>query len=243
MTRRRACGLGRLLALLLCVAEGAFASPHPSPPSPDKPSFGPWAAGERRAVRRQGEPGLSRAAHPMVGDPAKVPATGPAAPPPRRDDDVPETADVAPNRVGSALQAHPLSLAALVYAELLTELDGPRCQHLPTCSRFASQALASHGAPGLLMGLDRLIQDHLSSAVRRLPEIPFGGQMRLYDPVANYEPWRVSLASPVPPRVAEEPWAPPAPPPETPAPRAPRESGPETAASDSRAPERPAPGP
>jgi hypothetical protein len=156
----------------------------------DKPQFGPFDGGAKRDVARQGTKGKTRKAHPAVGDAAKVPGEGPSPPPLRIDPDIPELALEKPNAIGGGLSSNPLYLASLVYSNILTKIDGPRCTHLPTCSRFASQAVAKHGALGLLMGLDRIIQPNESSAVRRLPEVEGYGVMRVFDPVDNYEFWK-----------------------------------------------------
>ena len=146
----------------------------------------------------------------MVGESAKVPGEGAPPPPLRLDPDVAETALVKPNVVGSGLSSNPLYLAALVYANVITRLDGPRCQHLPTCSRFASQAVARDGAVGILMGLDRLIQPGESSAVRRLPEVEGYGGVRFFDPLENYEWWHPERFTGLPQPAPEEPLAMPA---------------------------------
>lgn len=151
-------------------------------------AFAPFDAGDKRAVTRGGVKGKARPAHPHVGDGDKVPGEGPPPPPLRLDPDIPELAIEKPNAV-TGLSANPLFLASLVYANLLTKLDGPRCGHLPTCSRFASQAVGRHGALGVLMGLDRLQQPNDSSAIRKLPEIEGFGAVRGFDPVENYEFW------------------------------------------------------
>lgn len=175
-----------------------------------KAAFGPWDAGDKRPVKRQGKAGKTRLSHPVLGDPAKVPASGPPAPDLRQDPDVPETALGTVNVVGGGLSANPLFLAALVYSNFLTKMDGPRCQHYPTCSRFANQAVARHGVLGIVLGVDRLIQDDHSSTARRLPEIDTGGSMRLYDPLENYEFWLKERITAFPPAVPEEPLALPA---------------------------------
>lgn len=159
-------------------------------PKLKKQPFGPWSAGEKRAVVRQGDAGLDRSAHPVLGNVAKVPGDGPPPPPIRPDPDVPEKALVGVNDIGGVgLSSNPLYLPYLWYSRLFTKLDGPRCAHLPTCSRFAAQAVAKHGAVGLLMGLDRIIQPPESSAVRTLPQVEGWGVVRHLDPMSNYEFW------------------------------------------------------
>lgn len=170
-------------------------------------SFGPWDGGAPREVKRGGVAQRPRVAHPMVGDAAKVPASGPPAPPLRADIDLPELALDVGNRVGGALSANPLYLASLFYAGFLTKVDGPRCQHYPTCSRFANQAVARHGIVGVLLGLERVITDENSSSLRRLPELELPGetQPRYYDPVDNYEFWLPGRITAFPPQLDEVP--------------------------------------
>lgn len=153
-------------------------------------AFAPFDGGAKRDVVRQGQKGKKRAAHPMVGDAAKVPGEGPPPPPLRVSPDVPESALLAPNTVGVGLSSSPLLLASLGYQHIFTKLDGPRCAHLPTCSRFGAQAVARHGALGIVMTLDRLIQPNDSSALRHLPEVEGYGMVRVFDPVDDYELWR-----------------------------------------------------
>jgi hypothetical protein len=167
-------------------------------------AFAPFDAGGKRDVTRQGTKGRARAAHPNVGDAAKVPGEGPPPPPLRLDPDIPESAIDKPNTV-TGLSANPLYLASLVYSNLLTKLDGPRCGHLPTCSRFASQAVGRHGALGIVMGLDRLQQPNESSSIRKLPEIEGFGGVRGFDPVDNYEFWKSERFTGFPPPTKEEP--------------------------------------
>ncbi len=168
-------------------------------------AFGPWDAGNKRAVTRQGREGRKRSAHMFVGDPAKVPGEGPAAPPLRRDVDVPETALEHPNRIGPSLSSNPLWLASLFYSNFLTRVDGPRCHHYPTCSRFASQAVAKHKLMGLFLGLDRILQPPVSSALRGLPTVNTSGQSRSFDPLENYEFWKTEQFTGFPPLVDEQP--------------------------------------
>jgi hypothetical protein len=191
--------------------------------------FGPFDAGDARPVSRQGTKGKARKAFPAVGDSAKVPGEGPPPPSLRLDPDIPEgaldkTNAGGPNAIpGSGLSSSPLYLASLTYANLITKIDGPRCQHLPTCSRFGSQAVAKDGVLGILMTLDRVIQPTESSPLRRLPEVDGFGGVRGYDPIENYEFWHTERFTGLPPKTPEEPLALPSLPmaavsPETPAP-------------------------
>jgi hypothetical protein len=191
---------------LLVVLAVLCASTANADPKVKKP-FGPFDAGDKRAVVRQGTKGKARALHPAVGDGAKVPGEGPPPPPLHFDPDIPEGAldKQKVNALGGDLSSNPLWLPALAYQNVITRIDGPRCSHLPTCSRFASQAVARHGALGILMGLDRVIQPNESSAVRRLPEVEGWGGVRVYDPVDNYEFWRTERFTGFPPPTPEVP--------------------------------------
>jgi hypothetical protein len=216
-SRALSCGLAAVVAVCLLGAEARAQSARGAKAEQSKESaearrkraaaaFTPFDAGATRAVARQGTKGKPRPAHPHVGDADKVPGEGPPPPPLRMDPDIPETAVDKPNAV-TGLSANPLYLAALVYSNVLTKLDGPRCGHLPTCSRFASQAVARHGAVGILMGLERLQQPSESSAIRKLPEIEGYGGVRGFDPVENYEFWKNERFTGFPPPTKEEPLA------------------------------------
>jgi hypothetical protein len=163
-------------------------------------AFGPWDAGASRDIERQGRKGKARAAHPMVGEQAKVPASGPPPPPLRRDVDIGEHEILGnPNARARGLSANPLYLAAIFYRSFLTHVDGARCAHYPTCSRLANQAVAREGALGFLIGLDRLIQDDNSSVLRKLPLFDHFGTPRIFDPVTNYLWWRKDFGAFPPP--------------------------------------------
>ena len=170
-----------------------------------KKAFQPWDAGPAREVTRQGVTGRKRPAHPFVGDAAKVPGEGPPPPPLARDHDVPETALDQANRIGPSLSSNPLWLASLVYSNFLTRMDGPRCHHYPTCSRFGSQAVAKHKVMGLFLGLDRILQPPVSSAIRGLPTVYIHGGSRSFDPLENYEFWKPEAFTGFPPATEEEP--------------------------------------
>ncbi len=176
----------------------------------DKQPFGPFDAGAVRDVVRQGQKGKARHAHPAVGDAAKVPGEGPPPPPLRMDPDIPELAldkgpGRGPNVVGPGLSSSPLYLASLGYANLITKIDGPRCTHLPTCSRFGAQAVARHGLLGIVMTLDRVIAPSESTPIRRFPEVEGWGGTRVYDPITNYEFWHAERFTGLPPHADEQP--------------------------------------
>jgi hypothetical protein len=170
--------------------------------------FGPFDAGDARPVTRQGDKGRARRPHPVVGAVDQIPGAGPPPPPLRRDPYLPEDRGDGANSVnvvGAGLSSSPLFLASLFYSNFLTRTDGPRCQHLPTCSRFANQAVARYGVLGIPMGLDRLIQPSSSSALRLLPEVEWSGTTRFFDPLENYEFWHAERFTGFPLLVPEEP--------------------------------------
>ena len=201
---------GRFLfapALALLVWSTSVAAEVPAPATAHA-RFGPFDAGSVRPVTRQGEKGRARRPHPVTGAVDQIPGAGPPPPPLRRDAYLPEQESdgvKGANVVGGGLSSNPLYLASLFYSNFLTRTDGPRCQHLPTCSRFANQAVARHGVLGIPMGLDRLIQPTSSSALRMLPEVEWSGATRFFDPVENYEFWRTERFTGFPAPTPEEP--------------------------------------
>ncbi len=79
---------------------------------------------------------------------------------------------------------HSLSLAYLVWSRLLTAVDGPRCPHRPTCSRYASQAIGELGlVVGIVLTVDRLL--HEASPVVAWPFERRAGGLVLLDPVES----------------------------------------------------------
>ncbi len=73
------------------------------------------------------------------------------------------TASPRPEHVaaGASLAARPLLFLVRAYRLLLSPLLGPRCRYLPTCSEYALEALARHGAlRGSLLSLRRVLRCH-----------------------------------------------------------------------------------
>jgi putative component of membrane protein insertase Oxa1/YidC/SpoIIIJ protein YidD len=57
-----------------------------------------------------------------------------------------------------------------LYSRYITRIDGARCEHRPTCSRYALEAVREHGfVLGAFLSLDRLLRTNRSSTLRRLP--------------------------------------------------------------------------
>lgn len=73
------------------------------------------------------------------------------------------------------------------YSRTLTKVDGPRCTHRPTCSRYAFLAFKRHGyVVGSMLTIDRLIRGQRSSALRPLDLYKIEEGTRYYfDPVSN----------------------------------------------------------
>ncbi len=78
-----------------------------------------------------------------------------------------------------------MELAFAIYRDHITKVDGPRCEHRPTCSRYAIEAMRRHGfVVGALMGVDRLLRTGRSSSLRALPLLRvIDGQPYYSDPV------------------------------------------------------------
>jgi hypothetical protein len=157
-------------------------------------------------VARQGVTGVARKPHPVVGSAAHVPGAGAAPPSLARPRDVPEMVYEKGSGANAllGLSTNPLYLTHLIYANFLTRVDGPRCQHYPTCSRYASQAVARFGPLGIPIGLDRLIRPPESSSVRYLPEVVLGDTARFYDPVDDAAIWDSARFTGFPAPTAEQ---------------------------------------
>jgi hypothetical protein len=82
-----------------------------------------------------------------------------------------------------------LGVAHLVYRQVITPIDGPRCSHRPSCSAYAREALGRHGLVGLWLSYDRLLRDSRSSAVRGLPVHLEDGRLYYLDPLTESTFW------------------------------------------------------
>jgi putative component of membrane protein insertase Oxa1/YidC/SpoIIIJ protein YidD len=139
------------------------------------------AGGEKRERRRIGVAvalvlvvcGTAAAEEPWSGDPQHP---------------VFETASIEqPQRV---LTANSFYFAFRVWADLLTKIDGRRCAHRPSCSRFAHMAIREHGIPvGVWMALSRLMRGAQSSSIRRLTPVALPGGAYLVDRIEDYTFW------------------------------------------------------
>ena len=76
------------------------------------------------------------------------------------------------------------------YQQVISEIDGPRCGHRPTCSMYAIQAMKKHPLVGPFMALDRLWRAGDSSVLRQLP-LTLGAEGQLYwrDPLEETDFW------------------------------------------------------
>ncbi len=78
------------------------------------------------------------------------------------------------------------------YRTVLSPIDGPRCSHRPTCSRYAMQAVDRHGVLGILLAVDRLLRAEQSSALRTLRLLMEGERLYLIDPLEESTFWFTS---------------------------------------------------
>ena len=72
-----------------------------------------------------------------------------------------------------------------IYTNHITKIDGARCEHRPTCSRYSLEAIRAHGfVVGSWLTLDRLMRASKSSTLRTLPLYKFEeGKPYFRDPV------------------------------------------------------------
>ena len=78
-----------------------------------------------------------------------------------------------------------MELAFVFYRDHLTKVDGPRCEHRPTCARYTIEAMRHHGfVVGAMLGIDRLLRTNRSSSLRMLPILKIvDGKPYYSDPV------------------------------------------------------------
>ena len=74
-----------------------------------------------------------------------------------------------------------------LYSNYLTKIDGARCEHRPTCSKYTVLAVRRHGyVVGSMLTIDRLLRGSRSSTLRYLPIYKVeAGRTYFYDPVTN----------------------------------------------------------
>jgi len=143
------------------------------------------------------------ARHPPVGPLAAVPGNGPEAVPSQAPEEIPLAKAQSARRTRAAGSANPLYLLFLVYKNFLTEVDGSRCQHYPTCSAYGAQAVGRYNVLGVFMTMDRLWASGQSSAVRANRLVyGVGPTPRHFDPVEDNAfffayPWTLWLGPPI----------------------------------------------
>lgn len=70
----------------------------------------------------------------------------------------------------------------------ISKVDGNRCPMYPTCSQYAEQALAKHGAiVGLLLFVDRLFHEWSETSIA--PSVWVYGVERYWDPLEENDFW------------------------------------------------------
>jgi len=82
----------------------------------------------------------------------------------------------------------PELLPVRFYQRVLSPLDGRDCPSYPTCTRYAEQAVESHGLlVGSWLALDRLI--HEGGDLEHPILVRIGGEVRSFDPLARNDHW------------------------------------------------------
>lgn len=96
-----------------------------------------------------------------------------------------EWEDVRQGSSSAGLYSNMIELGYRFYSNHLTKVDGPRCEHRPTCSRYSMEAIRKHGAiVGAWMTVDRLYRGSHSSSLRSLPILKYyQGRPYFSDPI------------------------------------------------------------
>lgn len=94
-------------------------------------------------------------------------------------------ADAHHAHVHASPQSNIVELGFKFYSNYLSKVDGARCEHRPTCSRYALEAVRKHGTVvGSWMTIDRLLRANRSSSLKVLPVIKYyEGRPYFADPV------------------------------------------------------------
>lgn len=91
---------------------------------------------------------------------------------------------VAARRQALPARSNIVEVAFRFYSRHLTQVDGARCEHRPTCSRYAILSIRKHGLlVGSWLTVDRLMRTDHSSVLRFLPRRAFEGGTYFVDPV------------------------------------------------------------
>lgn len=85
----------------------------------------------------------------------------------------------------ASTQSNIVELGFKFYSNHLSKVDGPRCEHRPTCSRYALEAMREHGSViGSWLTIDRLLRSNRSSSLKTLPVLKYHeGRPYFADPI------------------------------------------------------------
>ena len=85
------------------------------------------------------------------------------------------------------------------FTSVISSADGDRCSHVPSCSRYAREAVGTHGLiQGMMLSCDRLIRCG-GDDTTRLPQVVVKGKRYAWDPVlSNDFWWKKRAAHPAP---------------------------------------------
>ncbi|WP_300672379.1 membrane protein insertion efficiency factor YidD [Desulfoluna sp.] len=92
-----------------------------------------------------------------------------------------------PGGVGAETSDNPLLFS--LFKSLISTTDSKRCSHVPSCARYAKDAVTKHGpVKGLVLSCDRLIRCG-GNDTERLPQVVVGGERYAWDPVSSNDFW------------------------------------------------------
>lgn len=76
-----------------------------------------------------------------------------------------------------------------LFKSVISSADGNRCSHVPSCARYAREAVEKHGPlKGAMLSCDRLIRCG-GNDTKRLPQVVVGGHRHAWDPVSANDFW------------------------------------------------------
>lgn len=82
-----------------------------------------------------------------------------------------------------------------VFRDVVSPVDGTRCDMYPTCSQYAVEAARRHGSVlGVLLFVDRLFHEWSESA--RVPAVLVHGRKRFWDPLDANDFWLRASSKP-----------------------------------------------
>jgi putative component of membrane protein insertase Oxa1/YidC/SpoIIIJ protein YidD len=80
-----------------------------------------------------------------------------------------------------------VDVSEILWRDVISHADGPRCSHYPTCSQFAAQAVRRYGVSGLYYTTSRLFSEYGDIHAHGFYELQIrGGRGRIHDPVDSY---------------------------------------------------------